>query len=147
MESRCLSDRFLSSGQYMDVAERLIQNLKRGHETACLRCNWPVPEKNLTTAVVTLDKYNRGNQEIFIISSSPDGKFAVRTSSHFPTLFIYMKPGLKQSGKTRLVWRLIFFFACELECDFSCKIGCHGPNCNCSCWGHTCGLLKSKTWH
>lgn len=48
---------------------------------------WAILEKNLITAGATLNKYNRGNQEIFIISSL-DGKLAVRTSSHFP-IFIY----------------------------------------------------------
>lgn len=26
-------------------------------------------------------------------------------------------------------------------------MGCHGPNCNYSCWGHIPGLLKSKMLH
>jgi len=52
----------------MVVAERLIQSLKQGCITGCLRCSWPVVEKNLTTADVNSSKYNRRNKEMFVVS-------------------------------------------------------------------------------
>lgn len=57
-----------------------------------------------------------------------------------------MKPELKQG---RLDWwrGVGFFLHVSLNFIFSCKTGCHGSDCNWSCWGHTPGLLKSKMLH